>query len=187
VFFNDNLKGFNPTPKPVNAYHVKIDGQTIDVYLAKPLPAGAPTIDGIATALANLPAAERSHIRQVIVDPKYQNVLQAISAKGDRPNRVFMGPQAPPPGPQLLGFLSHEAGHLVAADGWLSNPKARAQWVAAIASDAHAVSDYATVSLQEDVAETIQHYYQVKGTPAEAQMQRDFPARYAAVKALVGD
>ncbi len=186
VFFNKNGRGIDSTPRPVTAYHVKIDGQTIDVYLAKPLPEGAPSIETIAAGLAGLPAAVRSHVQQVIVDPVMGNYLQAISAKEGRPNRVFMGADAPPRGPEMTGFLSHETGHLAAADAW-SDPKLQARWVAAVASDPHAVSDYATASLQEDVAETIQHYYQVKGTPAEAQMQRDMPARYAAVKELLND
>ena len=63
----------------------------------------------------------------------------------------------------------------------------RQKWEAAIQADDHRVSDYATTSVQEDVAETVALYYQVKGTPDEAVMKRDFPNRHAAVKELLGE
>jgi hypothetical protein len=87
----------------------------------------------------------------------------------------------------MTAMLSHETAHLLAADRFKANPALQKKWEAAIRADNHRVSDYSTTSLQEDVAETVALYYQVKGTPEEAALKRDFPNRDALIKELLGE
>jgi hypothetical protein len=98
-----------------------------------------------------------------------------------------MGGDAPDNAREMTAILSHEAAHLLAADRFSAKRELVQTWQKAMDADNHRVSDYATTSLQEDVAETVALYYQVKGTPDEAVMKRDFPNRYAAVRELLGE
>jgi hypothetical protein len=123
----------------------------------------------------------------VIVDPRFKSFMQAASAKEGRPNRIFMGGEGPDNQREMTAILSHEAAHLLGADRFKASPALQKKWEAAIRNDNHRVSDYATTSLQEDVAETLALYYQVKGTPDEAVLKRDFPNRYALIKELLGE
>jgi hypothetical protein len=187
VFFKADGKGIDPRKADVVVQTVTIEGQAIEVIFPRPMPDKLPSIDLIAKGLAGLPAAERAHVQQVIVDPRFKDVMQASSAKDGRPNRVFMGGEGPGNPREMSAMLSHETAHLLSADQFKAHPALRAKWEAAIQADNHRVSDYATTSLQEDVAETVALYYQVKGTPDEAVMKREFPSRYAAVKELLGE
>jgi subtilisin family serine protease len=187
VFFSADGKGIDPRKADVLVHTVTIEGQRIEVVYPRPMPTDVPSIDLIAKGLAGLPATERAHVAQVIVDPRLKDFMQAASAKDGRPNRIFMGNEAPDNQRDMSAILSHEAAHLLAADQFKAHPALLKKWEAAIKADNHRVSDYATTSLQEDVAETIALYYQVKGTPDEAVMKRDFPNRYAAVRELLGE
>jgi subtilisin family serine protease len=187
VFYSAEVRGIDPKKADVFVHTVTIDGKAIEVIYPRPKPEGFPTIDLIAKGLAGLPATERAHIEQVIVDPMFKDWMQAASAKDGRPNRIFMGGEAPDNAREMTAILSHEAAHLLAADRFSAKRELVQQWQAAMDADNHRVSDYATTSLQEDVAETVALYYQVKGTPDEAVMKRDFPNRYAAVKELLGE
>jgi hypothetical protein len=187
VFFAADGKGIDPKKADVVVQTVTIEGQDIEVVFPRPMPKDVPSIELIAKGLAGLPAAERATVQQVIVDPRLKSYMQAVSAKDGRPNRVFMGGEVPDNAREMSAMLSHETAHLLAADRFKADPALLKKWEAAIRDDNRRVSDYATASLQEDVAETIALYYQVKGTPAEAAMKRDFPHRYAAVKELLGE
>ncbi len=190
VFFEKSGKGIDPKPRPIEQYLVKIDGHEVEVIFQKPMPAGRefPTVEQIAEGLKALPESERTHVKQVIVDPLFKDgVLQAASAKDGRPNRVFLGSEGPTEPADMAGFLSHETGHLVAADAWTKDPTKLAAWKDAMAADEVTPSNYATASIREDVAEAIALYLQVKGLPEEATFQRQMPGRYALVKELLGE
>jgi hypothetical protein len=187
VFFKADGKGIDPKKADVLVHTVTIEGQQIEVVYSRPMPKDVPSIELIAKGLAGLPAAERAHIKEVIVDPRFKSYMQAASAKDARPNRVFMGGEVPDNQREMSAMLSHEAAHLLAADQFKAHPALVKKWEAAITDDNHRVSNYAATSLQEDVAETVALYYQVKGTPDEAVMKRDFPNRYAAVRELLGE
>lgn len=187
VFFNRDGKGIDPKKADVLVRTVTIEGQAIEVIFPRPMPENVPSIDVIAKGLAGLPAAERAVVKQVVVEPRFKDYLQAVSAKDGRPNRIFMGSEAPKDPREMTAILSHEAAHLLSADRFKADPALRTKWEAAIKADNHRVSDYATTSLQEDVAETVALYYQVKGTADEAVLKRDFPNRYALIKELLGE
>ena len=185
VFFRADGKGIDKTPRPVIVQHVKIDGQDIEVVFPRPMPKDLPSIALIADGLKGLPAEVRAHVTQVIVDPAFKDMMQAAQAKDGRPNRIFMGDQAPTGAREMTEMLSHETAHLLAADKWKADPDLLAKWEAAIASDPYAASNYATNRTQEDVAETVAHYFQVKGTADEAVMKREMPGRYALLEKLL--
>lgn len=188
VFFRaDGKKGIDPRKVPVIVYTVTIEGRAIEVIYPKDSKEPLPRVLLIAQGLAGLPANERVYVQQVIVDPRFKSTMQAANAREGRPNRIFMGGEGPDNPREMTGILSHEAGHLVGAERFKADPALLAKWQAAMKADNHSVSDYATTTLQEDVAETITLYYQVKGTPEEAAMKREFPNRYAAVRELLKD
>lgn len=187
VFFNANGKGIDPKKTDVLVHTVFIEGQPIEVVFPRPMPKGVPSVELIAKSLAGLPATERALVKEVIVDPRLKDFMQAVSAKDGRPNRVFMGGEVADNQREMTATLSHETAHLLSAEQFKAHPALRVKWEAAIKDDNHRVSNYAASSLQEDVAETIALYYQVKGTPDEAVMQRDFPNRFALVKQMLGE
>jgi hypothetical protein len=187
VFFAADGRGIDPKKADVLVHTVTIEGRDIEVIFPRPLPAGLPSIELIAKGLAGLPASERMHVTQVIVDPRFKSWMQAANEKEGRPNRIFMGGEGPDNAREMTAILSHEAAHLLAADQFKAHPALQTKWGDAIRADNHRVSNYAASSLQEDVAETVALYYQVKGTPDEAVMKRDFPNRYAAIKELLGE
>jgi hypothetical protein len=187
VFFNASGKGIDPRKADVFVQKVTIDGQQFEVIYPRPMPKDVPPVELIAQGLAGLPATERAYVMQVIVDPRFKSFMQAASAKEGRPNRIFMGGEGPDNQREMTAILSHEAAHLLGADRFKASPALQKKWEAAIRNDNHRVSDYATTSLQEDGAETLALYYQVKGTPDEAVLKRDFPNRYALIKELLGE
>ncbi|HEY6510459.1 MAG TPA: S8 family serine peptidase, partial [Burkholderiaceae bacterium] len=188
VFMNFKPEGgIDPKKADVTVHTVSIEGRTIEVIFPRPLPKGLPSVELIAKSLAGLPATERLYVSQVIVDPRMKDFMQAVLAKDGRPNRVFMGGEVADNPREMTATLSHETAHLLSAQKFKDNPALRLKWEAAIKDDNHRVSNYAASHLQEDVAETIALYYQVKGTPDEAVMKRDFPHRFALVKELLGE
>jgi hypothetical protein len=187
VFFKADGKGIDPKKADVLVHTVTIEDQQIEVVYPRPMPKDVPSVELIAKSLAGLPAAERALVKEVIVDPRLKSYMQAVSAKEGRPNRVFMGGEVPDNQREMTAMLSHETAHLLAADRFKANPALQKKWEAAIRADNHRVSDYSTTSLQEDVAETVALYYQVKGTPEEAALKRDFPNRDALIKELLGE
>jgi hypothetical protein len=187
VFFKADGKGIDPKKADVLVHTVTVEGQQIEVVYPRPMPQDVPSVELIAKGLAGLPATERAHVKEVIVDPRFKSYMQAVSAKEGRPNRIFMGGEVPDNQREMSAMLSHEAAHLLSADRFKADPGLQKKWEAAIKADNHRVSDYSATSLQEDVAETVAEYYQVKGTPDEAVMKRDFPNRYALVKELLGE
>ncbi len=178
---------------PVERYVVEVSGRKIEVLIptdVAPDKGAIPSIKDIAPALAGLPRELLKHIDQVIVTPERIDG-DPIAIAGFNPdtkkNGIVFPPQ--PTGIQgrvdLTGTLSHEAGHLVATDAWMKDRSKAEAWKKAIESDDKWPSFYASNNLREDVAESIALYYQVKGTPAEAEMKRDYPARYKLLQDLL--
>ncbi|MFO0726375.1 MAG: hypothetical protein U1E65_21495 [Myxococcota bacterium] len=178
---------------PIERYTVEVGGRKIEVLIPTDVPASEgqiPSIKDIAPALAGLPPELLKHIDQVIVSPVRMD-RDPIAIAGYNPvtkkNGIVMPPQ--PTGVQgrvdLTGTMSHEAGHLVATDAWLKDRSKAEAWKKAIESDDKWPSFYAANNIREDVAESIAKYYQVKGTPAEADMKRDYPARYQLLQDLL--
>jgi subtilisin family serine protease len=187
VFFSKDGKGIDPKKANVLVQTVTIEGRPIEVIFPRPMPPKMPSIELIAKGLAGLPASVRTHVQQVIVDPRFKDWQQALSAKDGRPNRIMMGGEGPSNPREMSAMFSHEAAHLLAGDRFKADPTMARRWEAAVKADSQSVSAYAATTLQEDVAETTALYFQVKGTPDEAVFQRDYPNRYALVKELLGE
>ena len=83
---------------------------------------------------------------------------------------------------QLAGSLTHEAGHFDAHARW-----GQAAWApgrAVMKADELEPSGYARGNADEDYAESYRLYFQVKGTPAEAEVRALLPARFQLLDTL---
>lgn len=196
VFISLALESVDPKPRPATVHTVTVDGQAIKVLMPRPVPTGDfPTIESIAKGLAALPATVRRDVQEVVVDPEYKNGVMAGVAKDKKPNRIYLGFGAPSSTADMAGMMSHEATHLKVSRLVDAERKAKVpqdasfmgRWEKAIDGDDFWPSKYAARSFQEDVAETAQRYFQVKGTPEEATMKRELPRRFAMIEALLAE
>jgi hypothetical protein len=81
---------------------------------------------------------------------------------------------------ELEGSLIHETGHTWSMQQWGSD-ETKGKWLVwqkAMDSDVVSLSNYATNSLFEDVAETVQIYGMTKGTPEHQEYRRMVPERF---------
>ena len=87
----------------------------------------------------------------------------------------------------LNGDLIHETGHTLSkrqfGEDSNTGPKWGA-WNAAAASDGLHTSQYGRSSPDEDFAESLELYQQVKGTPEEAEVRKLFSSRIAILDAM---
>ena len=87
---------------------------------------------------------------------------------------------------QLAGSLTHEAGHFDAHARWGAD-ETQAAWApgrAVMKADELEPSGYARGNADEDYAESYRLYFQVKGTPAEAEVRALLPARFQLLDTL---
>jgi hypothetical protein len=182
-------------------YDVKIGDQTIKVTLPKNPPAGSnlPSIDEIAKSLAALPPGSRAVVKEVVVNPG-QNPDDAYWEKvyGTPGFRSYMtaGKEGvvniyPTSSAQsqtvLENSMVHETGHALSKLKWgddLNDPRWQ-PWKDAVAKDGIVPSRYGKNSLNEDFAETLVIYMNVKGTPAEAEMRALMPERFKLIDELL--
>jgi predicted SprT family Zn-dependent metalloprotease len=81
----------------------------------------------------------------------------------------------------MRGTMIHETGHTWSYKTW-GTDKSKGKWLdwkKAMEKDKSSVSQYATNSIAEDVAETIQIYVSTKGSERNAEYRRIVPNRFA--------
>ena len=193
---------FNSGKADAVSYEVKIGEQTITVTLPKTAPAGTfiPSLDDVAKALAALPPESRAQVTSVVVEPA-QNPKDAewamiYSTPGFR-SYMTAGAAGivtiyPTTTKQSQTFLEqsliHETGHVLSKKNWGEKSDARwNEWSQAVAKDGIYPSGYGKNSNDEDFAETLVIYLNVKGTPAEAEMRALMPERFKLLDRLLGD
>jgi hypothetical protein len=172
-------------------------GQTVTIY-APHAPDAANghhyTVDQAVHALVRLPAASRAVVTSITLnaarnpddafwaveynDPNFESFMTA-GAGGD----ITIYPSQGSPQSQTYtdDTMVHETGHTWSKQQWGEDTTSDAwrPWRDAMASDGVSVSNYATASVDEDVAETITIYNTSKGTPQFAEYQAMVPARFA--------
>jgi hypothetical protein len=90
-------------------------------------------------------------------------------------------------GAMFVKNFMHELGHAWSRIAWASDASAKAAWLAAIASDPSAPSEYARISLRnsgapdEDAAEATALYFLVLGTPAFDAYRAAMPKRFGLI------
>lgn len=175
-------------------YDVTVDGRTIPVYLpADPSKASGyvPTIDEVTRALAAMPPETRALVNEVRVDSQANPGDAEWTRRRGSPRRAYMTAghdgvlnifptDAAVSTHSMASSMIHEAGHFLAEAkmGPESDPRWE-KWRAAMAADGIVPSVYARDSANEDLAEMLVFYEQVRNTPQEAELRRLFPARFA--------
>jgi WXG100 family type VII secretion target len=182
-------------------YDVTIDGKTISVYMPKNPgdPAAVHSLDEVTKGLAALPENSRKVITRVNVEPganpddaywakEYKDPNFSSYMTAGASGVVSIYPSNPKQSQDYLdGTLHHETGHTVSHQKWGSdtNDARWNDWKTAGKSDGTAASKYAQNSPSEDFAETYQLYFQVKGTPQEADARQRMPNRFQIIDDLV--
>lgn len=176
-------------------YDVEVGGRTIPVYVPKDssaLSGSIHTIDEVAKGLAALPEPSRNLVVQVNVEPGPNPDDAYWAQEYNDPNfssYMTAGPDGVidiyPASPQMSqdyldGTMVHETGHIWSAQNWGSdaNDARWNDWKAAMGDDPSVASKYAKAAPSEDFSETLQLYYQVRGTPEEAAARSRMPARF---------
>ncbi|MCA9544481.1 MAG: LysM peptidoglycan-binding domain-containing protein [Myxococcales bacterium] len=155
------------------------------------------TVEQAAIAIASLPEASRAVLNSVTLnaaqnpedafwaveydDPDFRSYMTA-GAAGD----VTIYPTTSETAQdEMSTSMIHETGHTWSKQQW-GEDTTSAQWQPwrdAMASDRISLSNYATASLDEDVAETVQAYAANKGTPLHDEYRAMVPARFAILDA----
>lgn len=182
-------------------YEVEIDGKKIPVIVPKS-PDGKKgafhTADEIAKSLAALPASSRAEVRQVTMnavrnpddpywarkykDPNFTSYMTAGAAG----NVVIYPTKGANSQSYMDGTMIHETGHTLSKKAWGNEGDKRWNpWKEAMKSDQVVASKYAKNSPDEDFAETLQLYEQVRGTPQEAEMRALMPERFRLIDKLL--
>jgi len=186
-------------------YTFEIDGREVEVIYPADAPEGVPTPEELERLLETLPDVAADQYDQILIEP---NASDASASTNGEWVRIF--PSEGRSLERLQSTLVHEAAHIVSreelgdtsriddggdlgdlSEGWQD-------WAEAVEADGHYVSDYAYESATgnndddqrkfgEDFAETVELYYQVKGTPAEAEFARLYPNRYDLLREVLGE
>jgi hypothetical protein len=185
-----------------NRYDVEIDGQTIPVFLSQtvePKDGVMHSLDEVVKGLAALPASSRQLIKQVNMDGR-ANPSDAYWAQvyNDPGFRSYMTAGAagvvdlyPTVDRQTQhacdASLIHETGHILSGRSWgpWQSDTRWAGWDEAAQKDGLVPSIYARSSRTEDFSEALTLYQLSKGTPLEAEYRAMFPARWAALDAVL--
>lgn len=195
AFANGNASG--------TFYDVSIDGRIIPVYLEGGAPKPGLSLQTpveIATALARLPPEVRASINAVKInternpgdafwsqqfgDADFRSYMTADSYNGVV--NVFPTTRAQTPD-FLASSLVHEVGHFESQTSWGRDNTARSwqNWRDAMQSDRLSASGYAKNNPDEDFAETYALYFQVRGTPQEAEVRALMPERFRLIDEIV--
>lgn len=185
-------------------YDITVDGRTIPVYVS-PQTGGNGlnnhTPAEVATALSRLPPEVRANINEVRIngaqnpsdqfwaqqygDPNFRSYMTADSANGV----VDLYPTSHPQGADYLtGSLVHEVGHFESQTnyGYNSSGQGWQEWRDAMQADRLAPSAYGKSNPDEDFAESYALYFQVRGTPQEAEVRALMPERFRLIDDLLG-
>jgi hypothetical protein len=199
---NELSYGFQSGAGPATRYDVAVGSKTVPVRIGA-LPEGSPliqaTIQDIAKALATVPAESLEFVKGVDVDPG-QNPDDAYWATtyntpGFRSymvsgpdGRISVFPQDESiPQEYVDSSLIHETGHVFSLGTWGTTHDSEGwkRWGAAADNDDSHVSNYARDSIDEDFAETVTLYAEVKGTPEEANARKLYSNRFDIIDELI--
>jgi hypothetical protein len=184
---------------------IAIDGREIPLIAR----ADAPAAD-IAHAVARVPGPLRPVLRRLAVSAEPNPTDAEWARLYGMPVRAGMGALADGSGTVMIyphgleqlhaadrdAFvrgLMHELGHCWSLRAWIENPAARDAWLAAIASDAEAPSQYALGAFRnsgrpdEDVAEATALRFLLLGTADFERARTAMPARFALLAERFGD
>jgi hypothetical protein len=157
-----------------------------------------PTVDDVAKGLASLPQSSLKLVTKVHVEPAQNPADAHWATVYKRPGfRSYMTageagviaiyPTTAKTSQEYLeGTMIHETGHTLSKKQWGEESDKRWQpWKDAMKSDVVVASQYAKASPGEDFGETLQAYFQVKGTPAEKELRALMPARMKIIDGLL--
>jgi hypothetical protein len=189
---------------PATRYDITIDGRTIPVYLSTQAPGTGLSTHSpgeVAAALSRLPPEVRAGINEVRLnsaqnpqdtfwaqqygDPNFRSYMTADSANG----AIDFYPTAHrQDADYLAGSIVHEAGHFASQQnyGYAHTTQDWQNWQTAMNADRLSPSGYGRSSLDEDFAETYALYFQVRGTPREAEMRALLPERFRLIDQMLG-
>lgn len=173
------------------------DGQVVTVYAPKTIDSTDArhrhTVGEVGVAIAKLPPSSRKVVVSVSLEPD-QNPSDAYWAReyntpgfesymtAGAAGEISIYPTSSvTPNAELEGSMIHETGHTWSMSKWGSD-ETQGEWLvwqAAVDSDGISLSNYATNSLLEDVAETIQIYGMTMGTPEHQEYRSMVPSRFA--------
>ncbi|MFO0726968.1 MAG: hypothetical protein U1E65_24525 [Myxococcota bacterium] len=201
-----------PTPVPDYEFHsgkaagqrytLTVANRTINIVTADGSPEAGLYVhnaEQLAKAIAALPAASLAELSTVEIDVKrspddahwaevwHEPNFRAYMTAGEN-GVVHVYPSA---SPQLQhnvdGALIHETGHLWSRKVWGADGSAGWNtWTALMAKDGFHASAYARHNPAEDVADTVELYHIVVGTPNEASVRALLPARFKYLDGVVG-
>lgn len=179
-----------------------VDGRAVVLHVAH----GAPeeglsqnTAEELRDAISRMPAEARARLQRVQltvlrspVDAHWATVFgqpgfrAAMTADSVGGVLTIFPTHSKQSVEQLAGSLIHEAGHFDAHARWGADETqpAWAPWRAVMQADELEPSGYARGNADEDYAESYRLYFQVKGTPAEAEVRELLPARFQLLDVL---
>jgi hypothetical protein len=194
--------GFASGAGPATRYDVVVGSTTVPVHIGA-LPQGSPliqaTIEDIAKALATVPAESLAFVKDVAVEPQ-QNPYDAYWATtyntpgfrsymvSGASGQISVFPQEwSIPQEEVDSSLIHETGHVFSLGTWgeTHDSDGWKRWSAAADNDGSHVSNYARDSIDEDFAESVTLYAEVKGTPEEANARKLYSNRFDIIDGLI--
>jgi hypothetical protein len=158
------------------------------------------SIDAVAKGLAALPKSSLKLVTKVHLEPGRNPDDPYWAKKYKRPgffSYMTAGKAGvitiyPTPSLEsqeyLEGTMIHETGHTLTGQKWGEDTDKRWKpWKEAMKSDVVVASQYAKASPGEDFAETLQAYFQVKGTRQEQELRVLMPARMKIIDDLLAE
>jgi hypothetical protein len=188
------------TPSDATSREVEVNGRKVKVIMPKsgpPAGRNLPTIDQIAAGLAAVPPKQLDSFKEFVVSPnqnpddeywakEYKKPGFTSAANGGSDGVTFF-PKSTPWSQAFVDSTSiHEGGHAYSLSLW-KDEKQKKNWEKVIKSDKNVPSTYAESSTDEDFSESLVMYSLSKGTKCEATAKALYPARYAALDALLSD
>lgn len=171
------------------------DKQVITIY--EPVRMGKDmqthTVDQVYLAVATLPVANRKAVKTVSLNPvvnpddaywakeyKTPDFHSYMTAGAGGEVTIYPDKTAPMDQDYMNSTMIHESAHSWSGKKWGAD---RAKggwklWKAAMVADKISVCDYATASIDEDVAETTTVYASAKGTPKHDEYRAMVPNRF---------
>lgn len=187
-------------PMPADRYEVEIRGHRIPVVVGQgDVEPGMQMakVEEVAQALARLPDEALREVRRVNVSPhrnpddphwakEYENpdFRSGMTTGAEGITTIYPHPYALDDA-ETAATLLHETTHAWTNREWgnAGNSREWRAWAEAAAADGHAVSDYATESVKEDVSETAALYLATRGTREFDRARAEYPNRFAILDA----
>jgi hypothetical protein len=172
------------------------DGVTVPIVAPKAPDASLHyhSVNQAADAASYLPKAARSLITTILLNVQENPDDAYWATQYSQPNfhsymtagasgvvTIYPDKGALPNANYMRGTIQHETGHTWSKTKW-GEDTTKGKWVdwqAAMDKDKVSVSGYASASIDEDVAETIQTYVSTKNTPKFDEYKSIVPGRYA--------